>query len=105
MCVKGFLPIKTNYRIPQFVTQCRHSSQTSLSSIRFTIYHYYDIRSAIRFLNLRKESMVSILRQFVETYGSGVMTRQYVTNWVKLYKVSCTDTHDEEGSGIPSVIL
>lgn len=49
--------------------------------------------------------MVSILRQFVETYGSGVMTRQHFTNWVKLYKESCTDTHDEEGSGIPSVIL
>lgn len=41
----------------------------------------------------------------METYGPDVMTRSKVFKWVKEFKEGRTDTHDEERSGRPSVVL
>lgn len=76
------------------------NAPTSTSSVRF-IYRRWEIRSVIRFLNLRNESATNVHCQFVETYGSEVMARQ---NVIKLLKEDRTDTHHEERNGRPFVI-
>lgn len=83
----------------------QQSNASNSSSSNRSTYCRCEIRYVIRFLTLRNESAASIHRQLVETYGSEVMTRQYVTKRIQQFEEGRTDTHDEERCGRLSVIL
>lgn len=87
----------SNVSVPYTMSSLQLNAPTyvSTSSVR-SIYRRCEIRSVIRFFHLRNESATNVHCQFVETYGSEVMTRQ---NFIKLFRENRTDTHHEERMG------
>ncbi|KAL1122271.1 hypothetical protein AAG570_003676 [Ranatra chinensis] len=59
-----------------------------------------EIRSAIKFFILRRESAAETHRQLVDTHGLEVMSRQHVRKLVKSLKESRTDTQSGRLRGI-----
>jgi len=62
-----------------------------------------EVRSVIRFLNVKGERPAEIHKQIVAVYGD-VMNRQNVTKWCREFFEGRTDVHDEQRSGRPSLI-
>ena len=62
-----------------------------------------EVRSVIRFLNVKGERPAKIHKQIVAVYGN-VMNRQNVTKWCREFSEGRTDVHDEPISDSPSLI-
>ncbi|GBO14370.1 hypothetical protein AVEN_18350-1 [Araneus ventricosus] len=64
-----------------------------------------EVRSVIRFLSARNLSAADIHRQICEIYGATAMCEGKVRKWVRDFKVSRDNAHDESRSGRPSVVM
>jgi hypothetical protein len=62
-----------------------------------------EVRSVIRFLNVKVERPAEIQKQIIAVYGN-VMNRQNVTKRCRELCEGRTDVHDEQRSGRPSLI-
>jgi len=62
-----------------------------------------EVRSVIRFLNIKGKRPAEMHKQIVAVYGN-VMNRQNVTKWGREFSEGRTDVHDEQRSGRPSLI-
>ena len=62
-----------------------------------------EVRSVIRFLNVKDERRAEIHKQIIAVYGNA-MNRQNVTKWYREFSEGRTDVHDEQRSGRPSLI-
>jgi transposase len=62
-----------------------------------------EVRSVIRFLNMKGEAPATIHRQIVSVYGD-VMNRQNVAKWCHEFNARRTDVLDEQRTGRPSLI-
>jgi transposase len=63
-----------------------------------------EIRSVIRFLNVRNVKLADIHRQICEVYGENAMSDGMVRKWVRKFNEGCDNVHDEPQSGRPSVV-
>ncbi|GFX17784.1 HTH_48 domain-containing protein [Trichonephila clavipes] len=63
-----------------------------------------EIRCVIRFLTARNMLDADIHHLVTEVYGTEAMKDCKVRKWVRNFKDGCTNVHDEERSGRPSVI-
>jgi hypothetical protein len=63
-----------------------------------------EIRSVIRFLNTRNVKLADIHRQIREVYGENATSDGMVRKWVRKFKESHNNLHDEPRSGRPSVV-
>ncbi|GBL79693.1 hypothetical protein AVEN_18226-1 [Araneus ventricosus] len=63
-----------------------------------------EVRSVIRFLSARNQSTADIHRQICEVYGATAMCEGKVRKWVRDFKASRDNVHDDSRSGRPSVI-
>ncbi|UYV65471.1 hypothetical protein LAZ67_3004457 [Cordylochernes scorpioides] len=61
-----------------------------------------DSRSVIRFLAAKKNSAKDIHTELCQVYGEGCMSSGMVRRWVREFKNSRTDVHDEPRAGRPS---
>jgi histone-lysine N-methyltransferase SETMAR len=61
-----------------------------------------EVRSVIRFLNVKNIHPAEIHRQLVRMYGEGVMNEGNVHMWCHLFNGGRTDVHNEVRSGRPS---
>ena len=62
-----------------------------------------EIRAVICFLNAKGVSPIDIHRQLTEVYGDKCIAVQHVRKWCRKFTGCCTEIHDEERSGRPSV--
>ena len=62
-----------------------------------------EVRSVIRFINVKAERPAEIHKQIVAVYGN-VMNRQNVTKWCREFSEGRTVVHDEQRNGRPSLI-
>jgi hypothetical protein len=62
-----------------------------------------EVRSITRFLNAKHERPAEIHKQLVAVYGN-IMNRQNVMKWCREFSEGRTHVHDEQRSGMPSVI-
>ncbi|UYV68426.1 hypothetical protein LAZ67_5004288 [Cordylochernes scorpioides] len=62
-----------------------------------------ELRSVIRFLAAKKNSAKDIHTELCQVYGEGCMSSGMVRRWVREFKNSRTDVHDEPRAGRPSV--
>ena len=62
-----------------------------------------EVRSVIRFLNVKGERPAEFRKQIVVVYGN-IMNWQNVTKWCREFSEGRTDVHDEQTSGRPSWI-
>ena len=62
-----------------------------------------EVRSVIRFLNAKGKRPAEIHKQIVAVYGD-VMNWQNVTKWCREFSEGRTDVHDEQRSGMSSLI-
>jgi hypothetical protein len=63
-----------------------------------------EVRSVIRFLNVKNICPTEIHHQLVEFYGEGVMKEGNVRKWCHFFNGGRTDVHNESRCGRPSVI-
>ncbi|UYV68362.1 SLC18A1 [Cordylochernes scorpioides] len=62
-----------------------------------------ELGSVIRFLAAKKNSAKDIHTELCQVYGEGCMSSGMVRRWVREFKNSRTDVHDEPRAGRPSV--
>jgi hypothetical protein len=62
------------------------------------------IRSVISFLHAKNMSAAEFLRELCVVYSQNVMSEGTVRQWCTVFKDGCTNVHDEERSGWPSVV-
>ncbi|UYV74802.1 MRPS12 [Cordylochernes scorpioides] len=62
-----------------------------------------ELRSVIRFLNAKNNSLVEIHRQLVEVYGEKCMDIKNVRKWCREFNEGRINVHDEQRSGRPSL--
>jgi hypothetical protein len=63
-----------------------------------------EMRSVIRFLNLRSMKPADIHRQLCEVYGEHAMSDSVVRRWVSHFNEGCNYEHDDPRSGRLSVV-
>ncbi|KAJ4446934.1 hypothetical protein ANN_13636 [Periplaneta americana] len=63
-----------------------------------------EVRSVIRFLNVRHLKPAEIYRQLKEAYGDTVMNERNVRKWCEMFNNGRTNVHDETRPGRPSLI-
>jgi len=63
-----------------------------------------EIRSVIRFLNLRNMLPSEIHHQICQVYGDNAMSDGMVRKWVRMFNERRENVHDEARSGRPSLV-
>lgn len=61
------------------------------------------VRAVIQFLSAKGVKPIDIHREICEVYGQNIMSDGMVRKWVRAFKDSRTNVHDEERSGRLSV--
>jgi hypothetical protein len=63
-----------------------------------------EIRALIRFLHAKNISAAGKHRELCTVYSQNVMSEETVRQWCRIFKIGRTNAHDEERSGLPSVV-
>jgi len=63
-----------------------------------------EMRSVIRFLNVKNMKPAEIHRQLCDVYGEHAMSSSMVRRWVRLFHEGRENVHDDPRSGRPSVV-
>ena len=63
-----------------------------------------EIRSVIRFLNVRNVLPSEIHHQICQVYGNNAMSDGMVRKWVRMFNEGRENVHDEARSGRPSLV-
>ena len=63
----------------------------------------YELCAVIRFLSAKGTTAIDIHRQLCKVYGPQCMDVKNVRKWVREFMYGCTDVHDQQHSGWPSV--
>ncbi|GFG36530.1 hypothetical protein Cfor_07443 [Coptotermes formosanus] len=63
-----------------------------------------EIGAVMRFMNAKNRTAAEIYGKCCDIYGPNVMNVGKVRQWVRQYKDSRTNLHDEDRSGRPSVV-
>ncbi|XP_029639573.1 protein GVQW3-like [Octopus sinensis] len=62
-----------------------------------------EVRTVIRFSNANGIKPIEIHRQLTEVYGMSCMDIKNCRKWRRQFAAGCTEIHDEERSGQPSI--
>jgi len=63
-----------------------------------------EMRSVIRFLNVKNMKPAEIHQQLCDVYGEHAMSSSMVRRWVRLFNERCENVHYDQRSGRPSVV-
>ena len=63
-----------------------------------------EIRSVLRFLNVRNVLPSEIHHQICQVYGDNAMSYGMVRKWVRMFNEGRENVHDEARSGRPSLV-
>jgi hypothetical protein len=63
-----------------------------------------EIRAVISFLYIKTMSAIEIHRELCAIYGQNIMSEGIVRQWCRMFKDGHTNVHDEERSGLASVV-
>jgi len=64
----------------------------------------FEIRSVIRFLNVRNVLPSDIHHQIYQVYGDNAMSDGMIRKWVRMFNEERENVHDEVRSGRPSLV-
>ncbi|KAJ4452238.1 hypothetical protein ANN_03756 [Periplaneta americana] len=109
--------VTSNIRSTGFLDMCSHNVvSTGCNKSPLCILCYFkmndvidnpadcEVRSVIRFLNVRHLKPAEIYRQLKEVYGDTVTNERNVRKWCEMFNNGRTNVHDETRPGRPSLI-
>ncbi|UYV63137.1 hypothetical protein LAZ67_2003269 [Cordylochernes scorpioides] len=102
LCPRSFIASMASMSLAMQATVGQASCRKMKKAHRQQFHQPCDSRSVIRFLAAKKNSAKDIHTELCQVYGEGCMSSGMVRRWVREFKNSRTDVHDEPRAGRPS---